>query len=66
MQFSKDNIEIGYLVTVQRWGLVEVVGKGKQNIMYKILTGGAKGLGGKVSYAEIIEIKKAEKRVEKH
>lgn len=65
--FSSDNIEIGYIVVVNRWGLVEVIGKGAKNISYKILTGGAAGLGGKVSYAEIEKIEKAEaKKADAH
>jgi len=65
--FSKDNIEVGYLVEVKRWGTVEVVGTGPKNISFKILTGGAAGFGGTVSYAEIIKIIKADKReIERH
>ena len=65
--FNKDNIEVGYIVEVKRWGEVEVIGKGPKNISYKILTGGAAGLGGTVTYAEIIRIVKADKReIEKH
>lgn len=58
--FSQSNVEIGYLVVLDRWGLVEVVGRGSKNITYKILTGGAAGMGGTAAYAEIKEIKRAE------
>lgn len=51
--FSKDNIKVGYIVDVARWGKCKVVGTGKVNITYEILTGGASGLQGKASYAEI-------------
>ena len=65
--FNRDNIEIGYTVEHSRWGVVEVVGKGPQNITYKILRGGAAGLGGKASYAEIKKIVSAEKKpIETH
>lgn len=58
--FSQSNIEIGFIVVLNRWGLVEVVGRGSKNITYKILTGGAAGMGGTAAYAEIKEIKRAE------
>jgi len=65
--FSNDNIEIGYLVILNRWGAVEVTGKGTKNITYKILEGGAAGMGGTAAYAEITEIKRAEaKKAEAH
>lgn len=54
--FSKDNIKVGYIVDVARWGNCKVVGTGKVNISYEILTGGASGLVGKASYAEIKSI----------
>lgn len=61
IQFNKDNIEIGYIVTIAQWGKVKVVGKGTKNITFEILTGGAAGGELKASYAEIIEIVAAEK-----
>lgn len=65
--YSQSNIEIGYLVKLERWGVVEVVGKGAKNITYKILDGGAAGMGGKVAYAEIVGIERAEvAKVESH
>ena len=60
VSFSKDNIQVGYLVVLDRWGTVAVTGRGSKNITYKILTGGAAGMGGKASYAEILEIKSTE------
>ena len=40
-------------------GDVEVTSTGPLNIVYKILSGGAAGFGGKAAYAEIAEIVKA-------
>jgi len=65
--FNKDNIQVGYIVRVKTWGKVEVIGKGPVNISYRILTGGAAGMGGTVAYAEITEIVQADKHgPEKH
>lgn len=66
--FSKDNIKVGYIVDVKRWGKCEVISTGKINFQYKILTGiegqdGAKGLGGTEPYEaieKILEIKETE------
>lgn len=61
--FSKDNIKVGYIVDVKRWGKCEVISTGKINFQYKILTGGAKGLGGTEPYEaieKILEIKEVE------
>ena len=67
MRFSKDNIKPGYIVNLRRWDEVEVVGTGPLNITYKILTGGAAGLGGKAAYAEITDIiKEAEQKRTPH
>jgi len=64
--FSKDNIEVGYIVNIGRRDAVEVIAKGPKNITYKILTGGAAGMTLTAAYAEITEIVKAEKRIAKH
>ena len=56
VSFSKENILPGYIVKLSRWGECKVVGVGPVNISYEILTGGAAGLGGKATYAEIQEI----------
>ena len=63
--YSFDNINKGDIVTVKRTGEVEVIGKGKQNITYKILTGGAKGMTLKASYAEITGVVGKIEKVEK-
>lgn len=54
--FSKDNIKVGYIVEIDRWGKCKITSVGKVNVKYEILTGGASGLGGKASYAEIKNI----------
>lgn len=56
LDFSKDNVKKGYKVMHKRWGLCEVVGVGPKNFSYRILTGGAKGMGGSSPYADITEI----------
>lgn len=58
MVYSKDNIKVGYIVTLSRWHgePVEVVGAGTKNITYR--TGN--GFTLKASYAEIESIVKAE------
>lgn len=58
IQFNKDNIKIGYIVDVERWGNCEVVSVGKINFTAKLRTGGAL----KFSFAEIKEIIKAEEK----
>ena len=68
IQFSKDNIKPGYIVRIGYREECEVTSTGPVNVFYKILTGGAKGLHGKATYAEINEIVKAvdEKKREAH
>lgn len=64
--FSNDNIEIGYIVELQKWGKCKVIGTGPINITYQIMEGGAAGFSGTAAYAEIIKIISAEKHIEKH
>ena len=66
IQFSRDNVKIGYHVRVKKFGLAEVVGAGPQNITYRILTGGAKGMVLTAAYAEITEIVQATEQTETH
>lgn len=68
IQFSKDNIKIGFQVRLNDGfdSEVEVIGSGPQNITYRILTGGAKGMVLQAAYAEIKEIIKAEELRETH
>ena len=54
--FSRDNIKVGYIVELNRWGKCRVTGTGKVNISYSIMEGGAAGYGGKAAYAEIKSI----------
>jgi hypothetical protein len=56
IQFSKDNIKPGFIVKMKRWGKCEVMAAGPVNVTYKILEGGAAGLGGVEPYAAIVEI----------
>ena len=66
VRFSKDNIKVGYHVKVKDDRCAEVISAGPQNITYRILTGGAKGMVLKAAYAEITEIVKAELHQETH
>ncbi|BAL01877.1 hypothetical protein OBV_p-00220 (plasmid) [Oscillibacter valericigenes Sjm18-20] len=66
VEFNSGNVGVGCVVSLKRFGEVEVIGKGKQNITYVILTGGAKGLSGKAAYAEIQSIVRAEAEREVH
>jgi len=61
-RFSKDNVKPGYIVDIGRYGPVEVLSTGPVNLVYKILTGGAAGMGGTAAYAEIKDIIKAEEK----
>lgn len=56
VEFSKENIHKGDIVELDRWGLCQVISTGPKNIRYKILEGGARGLGGTASYASIKKI----------
>lgn len=64
IQFSKDNIKVGYIVGMKRWGRCEVVSAGPVNVTFKILTGGATGGVLTEPYAAIVEILEA-KELEK-
>jgi len=66
IRFGKDNVKVGYHVRLKKFGLAEVIGAGPQNITYRILTGGAKGMVLKAAYAEIAEVVKAEEDRETH
>lgn len=68
IRFSKDNIKIGFQVRLNDGfdSEVEVIGTGPQNITYRVLTGGAKGMVLQAAYAEIKEIIKAEELRETH
>ena len=66
IQFHKDNVKIGYHVKVKGDRYAEVIGAGPQNITYRILTGGAKGMVLTAAYAEITEVIQAAKQTETH
>jgi hypothetical protein len=63
VQFSKENIKVGYIVNMKRWGKCEIVSAGSVNVGFKILTGGAAGGILTEPYeaiTEILEVKEAE------
>ena len=66
IRFSKDNVKVGYHVRLKKYGLAEVIGAGPQNITYRILTGGAKGMVLTSAYAEIEEVVQATEQTEAH
>jgi hypothetical protein len=62
-RFSKDNIKVGYIVKVPRWGNVEVTGTGPVNFTYKHDLGpNHKDWPGQEPYAAIIEIIEAKEQ----
>jgi hypothetical protein len=56
VQFSKDNIKVGYIVRIKHTERAEIISVGTVNVGYKILTGGAAGMTLTAAYAEIIEV----------
>lgn len=62
IRFSKDNIKVGYIVSVKHVEQAEIIGVGPVNVGYKILTGGAAGMTLTATYAEIKEIIKVEEK----
>jgi hypothetical protein len=56
IQFSKDNIKVGFIVKMMRWGRCEIVSTGPVNVTFKILDGGAAGGCLTEPYAAISEI----------
>lgn len=50
--FSKDNIKVGYIVKIGKWGNCKVIGTGKVNITFKVM-GIQGGCPLKATYAEI-------------
>lgn len=56
VEFSPDNIQVGYIVKIARWGNCRVISKGKVNITYEIINGGATGFSNTATYAEIEKI----------
>ena len=64
--FSQENIKAGYVVELDRWGRCKVTGTGKVNISYEIMDGGAAGMGGKATYAEIKRILSDKVQIDSH
>jgi hypothetical protein len=65
-KFSRENIKVGYIVKIARWGRCEIVSAGPVNVTFKILDGGAAGGILTDPYAAIVEvIQTAEKTVNK-
>lgn len=62
INFSKDNIKVGYIVKIKRWGAVKVTSCGPKNIRWKNIDDS--GFELEASYAEILEIIKAEEVTE--
>ena len=62
LRFNKGNIKVGYIVLIKRWGEVEVLSTGPQNIVFKILSGGAAGGTLQAAYAEIDKIVRSEEK----
>lgn len=62
IRFSKENIKVGYIVSLKNIDQAEIIGTGPKNVGYKILTGGAAGMTLTAAYAEIKEVIKAEER----
>jgi len=62
VRFSKDNIKVGYIVSVKHVEQAEIISAGPVNVAYKILTGGAAGMTLTAAYAEIKDIIKAEEK----
>jgi hypothetical protein len=56
IQFSKENIKVGYIVKMKRSGACEIVSAGPVNVTFKILTGGAAGMCLTEPYAAIESI----------
>lgn len=54
VSFSKDNIKVGYIVDVDRYGKCQIISAGKVNVSFIIP--GKPGYGGTVTYAEINSI----------
>lgn len=60
-KFNRDKIKPGYIVRMQRYGISEIVSTGPKNVKYKT-TGIYTGIVLTASYAEILEVVKAEER----
>lgn len=61
VEFSKDNIKVGYIVNVKRWGRAEIMSTGPKNCIVSFGNGSIK-----IQYAEILEVLEECERTEKH
>jgi hypothetical protein len=66
IRFNKDNIKVGYIVSLKHTEQAEIISAGPVNVGYKILTGGAAGMTLTAAYAEIKEVIKAEEKKAVH
>lgn len=64
--FSRENIKVGYIVEITRWGRCKVTGAGSVNVTYEIMDGGAVGMSGKAAYAEIVRIISYDIQIDAH
>jgi hypothetical protein len=65
IQFSKDNIKVGFIVKIRHSSRCEILSAGPVNVTYKILEGGAAGMVLTCPYAEIDEIIQAKEKTDK-
>ena len=65
IQFSKDNIKIGFIVKIRHSNKCEILSAGPVNVTYKILEGGAAGMVLTCPYAEIGEIIQTKEKTDK-
>ena len=56
VSFSRDNIKPGFIIKVNRWGLMKVINAGPVNVSAERLEGSLAGWPLKISYAEVLEI----------
>jgi hypothetical protein len=56
VEFSKENVKVGYIVNMKRWGRCEILSAGTVNVTFKILDGGASGGVLTEPYAAITEV----------
>ena len=66
IKFNRNNIKVGYHVKVKGDRYAEVISAGPQNITYRILTGGAKGMVLTAAYTEITEVIHDAEQMETH
>jgi hypothetical protein len=66
VEFSRDNIKVGYIVNIKHSGRrCEILSTGPVNVTYKILDGGAAGMVLTDPYAAIVEIVQTKEKSDK-